>query len=398
MKPNHIDDSPALFERRRWQWGLFVGGWIVLSFLVVAPVFVSVVARGEPIPWSKMVSEVSNWYLWILVFPLIWWVTQRFPFQRKRWRRWLLINLTLGVLISSFYGLLTLLKSQLITDLSTGQLSFHLLSLLPRYLLSGIEYFFLVYLAIIAVLHAVQYGRLYRADELKSSRLETQLAVAQLNVLKMQLHPHFLFNTLNAISALMHHDVEAADRMITKLSDLLRLSLDGDDRQQVSLQEELAFLDRYVGIEMIRFRDRLHVSIDIEPDCLDALVPKLILQPLVENAIRHGIAMRSAAGRVQLRGRQVGGRLRLVVSDDGPGIPHGPEAVREGVGLANTRARLAQLYARDHTFILRNGRVGGFEVVLEIPFEQTQRLPSARPSRRRRATGPTAVARAASAS
>ncbi len=398
MKPHAIDDTPALFERRRWRWGLFVGGWIVLSFLVVAPIFVSVVAQGEPIPWSKMVSEVSNWYLWILVFPLIWWVTQRFPFRRRHWRRWLLINLALGVLISSFYGLLTLVKSQLITDLSTGQASFHLLRLLPRYLLSGIEYFFLVYLAIIAVIHAVQYGRLNREDELKSSRLETQLAVAQLNVLKMQLHPHFLFNTLNAISALMHHDVDAADRMITKLSDLLRLSWDGDDRPQVSLQEELAFLDRYVGIEMIRFQDRLKVSIDIESDCLDALVPKLVLQPLVENAIRHGIAMRSAAGRVQVRGRQVGGRLRLVVSDDGPGMPHGPDGLREGVGLANTRARLVQLYARDHRFTLRNGRVGGFEVVIEIPFEQTQRLPSTRPSRQRRAPRAATVAHTASAS
>lgn len=375
--------TPTLAARRRWRLGLFLGGWSVLSLLVVAPIFVSVLARGEAVPWSKLISEVVNWYLWVLIFPAIYWVTRRFPFERRHWLRWTVINLVLGVAISSVYGMLALVKSQLIIDFGTGALSWHQLRQWPSYLLSSIEYFSLVYFAIVAVLHAVSYYQKYRERDLQSSRLETQLAQAQLDVLKMQLHPHFLFNTLNAISALMHHDVDAADRMISKLSDLLRLSLEDDHRHQVSLREELAFLDHYVAIEMIRFQDRLRVEMDIEPDCLDAQVPKLILQPLVENAIRHGIALRSAAGKVVLSGRRTGGRLRLSVADDGPGMPHGPDGLRLGVGLANTRARLEQLYGEDQRFDFRNARTGGFEAVLEMPFEWQARLPVSSP----RATG-----------
>ncbi len=211
-----------------------------------------------------------------------------------------------------------------------------------------------------------------RARELAASRLEGQLAQANLQMLKMQLHPHFLFNTLNAISSLMHRDVEAADRMIVRLSDLLRMALEKDDRHQVRLESELEFLHRYLAIEQIRFRDRLKVDIDVEPVCLSAQVPRLILQPLVENAIRHGIAMRSAAGRLAIRARRRGARLDLSVADDGPGLPPN-RPLRPGVGLANTQARLAQLYGGDGSLELVDGEGGGFEVVVEIPFEEQPR-------------------------
>ncbi len=211
-----------------------------------------------------------------------------------------------------------------------------------------------------------------REGELAASRLESQLAQANLRMLKMQLHPHFLFNTLNAISSLMHSDVEAADRMIVRLSDLLRMALEKDDRHQVPLESELDFLHRYLAIEQIRFRDRLKVDIDVEPVCLPAQVPRLILQPLVENAIRHGIAMRSAAGRLAIRARRRGARLELSVADDGPGLPPN-RPLRPGVGLANTQARLAQLYGGDGSLELVDGEGGGFEVVVEIPFEKQPR-------------------------
>lgn len=369
------DELRTPLERKRWGWGFLLAGWILLSVVVVGTVSVSLVTDDKPVPWSRVISELLGIYLWALLFPLIWWVARRFPFERKRWVSRLAINLAIGVLLSSFYGLLALFKNQLILNLGTGQQSFQTLRQLPSYLLSSLEFFLAMYFAIVAGIHAALYYRKYHDRELKSSRLETQLARAQLDVLKMQLHPHFLFNTLNAISALMHRDVDAADRMITKLSDLLRLSLDKDDRHQVSLTRELEFLDHYVAIERIRFRDRLHVTVDIEPSCLDAQVPKMILQPLVENAIRHGIAMRSAAGHVELRGRRRGGRLRLEVRDDGPGLASGSGGLREGVGTANTRARLEQLYGQDHRFLLRNARGGGFEVILEIPFEVEERFP-----------------------
>ncbi len=219
-----------------------------------------------------------------------------------------------------------------------------------------------------------------RERELTASRLESQAAQAHLQMLKMQLHPHFLFNTLNAVSALMHRDVDAADRMISQLSELLRAALEKDDRHESRLASELDLLHRYLAIEQIRFRDRLKVEIDVEPACLEAQVPRLILQPLVENAIRHGIAMRSAAGRLTIRARRRDRRLALTVADDGPGVPPN-RPLRPGVGLANTRARLEQLYGDAYSLELVNADEGGFEVRLEVPFERTPRFAPGPPQR-----------------
>lgn len=241
--------------------------------------------------------------------------------------------------------------------------------------LTGIWYYLGVYLAIVAVIYVITHYESLRRHELAASRLEGQLAQAHLQMLKMQLHPHFLFNTLNAISALMHRDVDAADRMITQLSDLLRLALEKDERHQVRLDAELDFLHHYLAIEQIRFHDRMQVEIDVAPECLGAQVPRLILQPLVENAIRHGIAMRSAAGRLHISARRRDGRLALTVADDGPGLPPG-RPLRPGVGLANTQARLEQLYGNDYVLELVNADEGGLEVRLDIPFELEPRFPA----------------------
>lgn len=239
--------------------------------------------------------------------------------------------------------------------------------------LTGVWYYLAVYLAVVAAIYVMTYYESLHRHELAASRLESQLAQANLEMLKMQLHPHFLFNTLNAVSALMHRDVDAADRMIAQLSDLLRLALEKDRRHQVRLDAELDFLHRYLAIEQIRFHDRLQVEIDVAPVCLGAQVPRLILQPLVENAIRHGIAMRSAAGRLYISARRDDGRLLLTVADDGPGLPPG-RPLRPGVGLANTQARLEQLYGEDHALELINADEGGLEVRLEIPFETSPRF------------------------
>src|SRR5262249_40591374 len=191
--------------------------------------------------------------------------------------------------------------------------------------------------------------------ELKASQLEARLAQAQLQALKMQLHPHFLFNTLHAISALMRKDVEEADRMITRLSDLLRLTLENVGAQEATLRQELEILGRYLEIEQRRFGDRLQVKMEIEPETLDARAPNLILQPLVENAIRHGIAPRSAPGLIEIRASRAGDKLELQVRDNGVGLPTDHrEPIKEGVGLANTRARLEQLYGAAYRFEVNN--------------------------------------------
>jgi two-component system, LytTR family, sensor kinase len=186
----------------------------------------------------------------------------------------------------------------------------------------------------------------------------------------MQLHPHFLFNTLHSISALLHSDVDSARRMIVRLGDFLRQTLDNAGTQEVTVQQEMDFLKGYLEIERIRFQDRLTVNVDVEPQALDVKVPNLILQPIVENAIRHGIAPRSSPGLIEIQVKCRNGALRIEVRDNGPGLPMNHSSIKlfkGGLGLANTRARLDQLYGAAHRFELENNASGGLTVILEVP-------------------------------
>jgi signal transduction histidine kinase len=221
---------------------------------------------------------------------------------------------------------------------------------------------------IAAVAYAVRYYEKYHDRELRTTQLEARLAEAQLQVLRMQLQPHFLFNALNTIAALMNKDVHAAERMLARLGDLLRLALSSSGAQEVPLKDELAFLRSYLEIEKIRFRNRLNIAIDVESGVLDALVPNLILQPLVENAIRHGLAQRVEPGTIRITARREGAGLFLSVEDDGPGLPAFTD--REGIGLGNTRARLTQLFGNSHRFMLEPAPGGGLAVRLTIPLRE----------------------------
>jgi signal transduction histidine kinase len=212
---------------------------------------------------------------------------------------------------------------------------------------------------------AISYFRQARDRE----QLEARLERAQLQTLKLQLQPHFLFNTLNTITALIGVDPRVAERMVSGLSELLRLSLRNAGEQEVPLSRELELLEHYVDIQQIRFRDRLTVSLEVAPDTLQALVPNFILQPLVENAIRHGIGPRAAPGHVDVRAYRENGSLHLRVADDGVGERVRPfESTREGIGLGNTKARLEHLYGSAHAFSARGGSTGGFVVDIVIPF------------------------------
>ncbi|MEM1177085.1 MAG: histidine kinase [Acidobacteriota bacterium] len=372
---SQLEGDPPTPLRRRWRLLIYFAGWTLVGLLFATWLVIDPSAGG--VPWSLVISEMLRWYLWALLAPIMWWLAQRFPLERHQMLGRLTINLAAGLGITLVYVVLDRIKREAITTAFTywrsGDFRFTMPQDWQAYFW-GVEYYLLTYFCIIAAIHAYLYYEKYRDRELKSSRLEAQLALARLEVLKMQLHPHFLFNTLNAISALMHRDVDAADRMIALLSDLLRLSLDKDDRHQVSLRSELQFLERYLAIEKIRFRDRLAIDMDIDPPCLDAQVPRLILQPLVENSIRHGIAVRSASGQVAIRARRKGNRLDLSVSDDGPGLVTN-KPLREGVGLANTKARLEQLYGGDHRFdLVDKSEIGGLSVQMEIPFEKEPRI------------------------
>jgi LytS/YehU family sensor histidine kinase len=226
----------------------------------------------------------------------------------------------------------------------------------------------LTYWAILGIGYGRQYYRKYRDREIEAAQLEAQLTQAQLQALKMQLHPHFLFNTFNTISSLMHRNVDDADRVLARLGDLLRYSLHNVGVQEVALREELEFLQRYLEIEQTRFEDRLRVRISVDPDALDCKVPNLILQPLVENAVRYAVATQSSGASVEIAAHLVDGKLRMSVADDGPGLPADFNAtVDEGIGLRTSRERLQQLYGDRHDFVLRNKSPRGLEVSVTIP-------------------------------
>ena len=221
---------------------------------------------------------------------------------------------------------------------------------------------------VLAASQGLVFHRESRARARRESRLQADLAQAELHLLRAQLEPHFLFNTLNAIATLVHADPKAAERMILLLSDLLRRAL-REREEQVPLGEELAFLDRYLEIEQVRFRERLVVERHIQPDSLGAMVPPLLLHPLVENAIRHGVARRVEGGSLGIRARRERDRLELRIWNDGPGpaaTGDGPGGA--GIGLATTRARLERLYGADHRFELQSGPEGGALVSLSLPF------------------------------
>jgi LytS/YehU family sensor histidine kinase len=225
-----------------------------------------------------------------------------------------------------------------------------------------------MYFVILSTATARDYSRRFQAEQLKSSQLHAALADSQLQALKMQLHPHFLFNTLNSISTLMHEDVRAADEMVARLGDFLRLTLENSGEQIVTLAQEMDFINSYLEIESVRFGERLTFKRQIEPQVLRARVPNLILQPLVENAIKHGVSRQIRAGVISIRARRSGEKLELQIEDNGPGLQNG--ASRDGgIGLANTRARLFNLYGDNQRVVMSNAEPQGLIVTLEIPFE-----------------------------
>jgi LytS/YehU family sensor histidine kinase len=245
-----------------------------------------------------------------------------------------------------------------------------------RAALVNLDWEMMTYWAIVGLSHALLYYRESRDRELRASQLETRLVEAQLKTLQQQLHPHFLFNTLNAISALMHRDVAAADRTLVRLSDLLRLTLERLGEQEVTLDEELDFLRKYLDIERTRFADRLIVRFDIDPATLQAFVPTLLLQPLVENAIKHGVARKAGAGHIDVKARREHDKLWMEIRDDGVGLSEDAlTALHKGIGVSTTRARLQHQFGADFRFEFHR-LPQGVAVIVAVPWRE--KLPAAR--------------------
>jgi two-component system, LytTR family, sensor kinase len=335
--------------------------------------------NAQPMKWGTLLLEqLTVWYPVALLAPACLYFAARFRLERDRWLPTLAIHLALNLVFHVCLVLISLPLSQLVWGEPIFSLQF--LKNLHQRLIGRLPIDAVFYWMIVGTGSAFEYYRRFREQqlqaahlELRATQLEAQLVQAQLQALKMQLHPHFLFNTLHAISALMDDDVKGSRRMIARLSELLRITLESAGQHEVSLREELDALERYLEIEQIRFQDRLTVQLAVAPETLAARVPNLILQPLVENAIRHGIAPRSSAGRIEIRTERLNGMLELQVIDDGPGLQPGDEGLKEGIGLTNTRARLQQLYGDEHRIEIKDAGEGvGLVVKLSLPFRQAE--------------------------
>jgi signal transduction histidine kinase len=321
-----------------------------------------------------LILNAVYWFVPALLAPVVVAITRSYRLGHTRWSRALAVHI-LSAFAYSLLHTTVLLLTRAVLFPAGGRLmaSVSWWSYIQRQYLMQLDWLLATYFFLVGLGHAVAYWREAQDRAVNAERLQRQLVEAQLEALQRQLQPHFLFNTLHTISGLMRNDVEGADLMIDRLSDLLRMTL-RTIAQEVTVKEELELLQKYLEIEQTRFRDRLTVRIDVKPEVLDAYVPHFLLQPLAENAVRHGIAPRARPGRIEIRASRTGQRLTLEVRDSGDGVP--PDtlaAFNDGVGLSNTRARLQHLYGADHAFVFANLAGGGFAVTVTIPFRSAAR-------------------------
>jgi two-component system, LytTR family, sensor kinase len=345
----------------RLQTALVLGGWTAFGLFSFGQILLyNAVSGQEPLPWRPLlvVSLTSAW-MWAALTPAALWVANRLQFDLQQRARSLVLHGLAGI---CFVLLSTVLDRVMSAAFSHSPLRPFVSSLLYRF-----DSRLLAYLCIVTVSQAARYALLYREREVRAAELEAQLARAELQLLKMQLQPHFLFNALNTIAEMAHNDPNSADRLIARLGHLLRLSLEQAGHQVVPFRQELKILEAYLEIEQTRFQDRLVVRTEIPAEVLDAGVPALLLQPLVENAIRYGTSPRTGLGRIEIEAVKDGDNLRIVIRDGGPGFPP-EELYSEGLGLRNTRERLRQLYGPEQQFILGNDPRGGAAVTILLPF------------------------------
>ncbi len=346
--------------------------WTLVGLASAVQSHVGAALEGRPVSvWTSMLRSVPVWWFWVPVTPGVAWLGRRFRLERGRWPTAVLVHVAAGIGATLLHAvwLLAVFHWSGVFDGMTETLG----EMFRLFLLSRLYLDLLTYFAILGGAYAFEYHDRFVERELRASRLETQLARARLDALRMQLNPHFLFNALNAVSAQVRAGRNAAAvTMIGGLGDLLRYALDTDEEPLVPLWRELAFLDRYLDIERVRFADRLSVAVDVPAELREALVPPLLLQPLVENAVRHGIARRDLPGRIEVLAGRRDGRLVLTVRDDGVGLAGSPPGGGTGVGLANARARLAALYGEGWTLEVDERPEGGVEVVVEVPWREEE--------------------------
>jgi len=367
--------NTQILRRRAKQMAVIFAVWTGLALIPGVQAHAYIASLGHPISWARaLLPPLLNHWIWAALTPGVLWLSARYPIERRSWARIAGIHFPASLAFAALHVTLRLPFIQSATLFTTrpARISW---ALFRNSMFANYYDDLWTYSTLVVFEQLWDYYRKYKDRELRATKLEAQLAQAQLQVLKMQLNPHFLFNTLHAISSLMHEDVEAADNMMTGLSDLLRMSLENVNEQEVTLKREMEFLQGYLEIQQIRFRDRLVVKIEVPADALDALVPNMVLQPLVENAVTHGVAPKSAAGEICIRAQKDNGMLRLEVADNGKGMPGDAQDLSSaGLGLANTTTRLRQLYGEQQRFRIEKGAAGGTVAILEMPFRVAPHL------------------------
>ena len=340
---------------------LVFAAWTFLAAFSSSQTVVYLMQRGQPIEWRDMLTgRFADWYTCALFTPLFFWLARRYPIDRKSWRTSLPLTLAVtSICVVVKYSLLVPIEHFL---------GLNLRSSIGSELSRNFANESMAFWAVIGIIHALEFNRRYRERELAAADLRVRLSEAQLEALRSQIHPHFLFNTLHSISTLMHRDVEAADTMLTRLSDLLRLTLKHRGENEITLQDELSLAEHYLDIMRVRFGDRLTVTQSVRPNARAMLVPQFLLQPLLENALEHGVAMSAGEGCVHVNAVDSGDRLEISVTDSGRGIVDSSlSGRRHGLGLANTRLRLEQLYGRAQSITLEKLPAGGTRVTVSMP-------------------------------
>jgi signal transduction histidine kinase len=353
--------------RNRWtRIALIFAGWAMLGLVLTTELYFNGRANGMEVAFADIaVSQFGRALMWAILVPAILKLRTKVPLRSGRWLGGIGFHLLMSLLLMAAYYL--------------GRLWLYLQFFHPKMETPGFwrEAFLgfyghnlvdmAYYWGVLAFGHGLEIYQKYKDQELKAAQLEARLVETELKALREQLRPHFLFNTLNTVAVLVRENKkDEAVALLAHLGALLRLSLDPERSDEIPLREEMAYLERYLEIQRTRFTDRLTVEVDVEPGALSARIPNLLLQPIVENAILHGIAPKAGPGRIEVRGRVAEGRLHLEVRDDGPGLPPGASK-GDGIGLSNTRERLAKIYGSSGSLTLSSAPGGGVAVHIVIP-------------------------------
>jgi two-component system LytT family sensor kinase len=348
----------------RLTWLLIAAACVVPAVLAVLQQYVQARIGRQAATWQDLTFAGADWLFLGALAPIAYYLGRQFPLAKGRWKRTLAIHILGALLLCIGWASLGIFLGLLLHHFpAEGPLGRAYLS----WIFISLPWSVFVYFTLLGCMYAFSYFVEARERDAHASRLAAQLAEARLSALRTQLNPHFLFNSLNALSVLVREQNTAgASQMLELLSDVLRQVLRTDQPHEIPLRDEVRFLEQYLGIEQVRFSDRLHVQWSIDGPALAALVPGFVLQPLVENAIKHGIAKRAEAGAIVISARIIGTYLEISIRDDGVGMDASSQP--EGVGLSNTRERLRALYGDAATVTIHTPPNGGTQVTLKIPF------------------------------